>query len=241
MYQEEIEKLIQYALVDGDISAKDREVLYRKAFDAGIDKDEFEMVLNARIYELNKNKQSIDNSQSEKPITQKSSKTTNKCPNCQANIDASSTTCDYCKYDIVNRQSNASIQHLFQLLNDAEEERKNDPDGVFSSIGKVFSEAFSDITGPGKVDRKKIEIISSFPIPTTKNDILEFLALAYPKAKQIGNFFTRNSDKNKLHNRFAQVWKSKCEQIILKAKFSMKDDNETLNEVLYYGKELDIE
>jgi hypothetical protein len=65
--------------------------------------------------------------------------------------------------------------------------------------------------------------------------------LAYPKARQIGNIFTRNSENNKLHNRFAQVWKSKCEQIILKAKFSMKDDNETLNEILYYRKELGIE
>ena len=240
MYQEEIEKLIQYALVDGNISAKDREVLYRKAFDAGIDKDEFEMVLNARIYELNKNQQSIDKSQSENPITQKINKTHNKCPNCQANIDASSTTCDYCKYDIVNRQSNASIQYLFKLLNEAEEGRNSDPYGMFSSIGKLFSEAFSQIYGPGKVDRKKIEIISSFPIPTTKNDILEFLALAFPKAKPIGNIFTRNSEKNKLHNQFVQVWKSKCEQIILKAKFSMKDDNETLTEILHYGKELEI-
>tara|TARA_B110000285_G_scaffold143386_1_gene160216 strand:+ start:363 stop:1085 length:723 start_codon:yes stop_codon:yes gene_type:complete len=240
MYQEDIEKLIEYALVDGNVSAKDREVLFRKAFDAGIDKDEFEMVLDARIYEFNKKQHNIDNEQRKKP-TQKSSKIANKCPNCQAKIDASSTTCDYCKYDIVNRQSNASIQHLFKLLNDAEEGRKSDPKGMFSSIGKVFSEAFSDITGPGKVDRKKMEIISSFPIPTTKNDILEFLALAYPKAKQIGNCFTRNSEKNKLHNQFAQVWKSKCEQIILKAKFSMKDDKETLNEVLYYGKELGIE
>lgn len=240
MYPEEIEKLIQYALMDGNVSAKDREVLYKKAIDAGIDKDEFEMVLNARIYEFNKNRQSSVDQQSE-PIIQTASKTSNKCPNCQANIDASSTTCDYCNFDIVNRRSNASIQHLFELLIEAEEERKRDPDGMFSQIGSVFSEAFSDITGPGKVDRKKIEIISSFPIPTTKHDILEFIALAYPKAKQAGNVFTRNSEKNKLHNQFAQVWKSKCEQIILKAKFSMKDDMEALNEVLHYGKELGIE
>jgi len=64
--------------------------------------------------------------------------------------------------------------------------------------------------------------------------------LAFPKAKPIGNIFTRNSEKNKLHNQFVQVWKSKCEQIILKAKFSMKDDNETLTEILHYGKELEI-
>ena len=241
MYQEEIEKLIEYALVDGSVSSKDREVLYRKAVDAGIDKDEFEMVLDARIYEFNNKRIKTGDDQSEKVTNQIPSKTSNKCPNCQVKIDASSTACAYCKYDIVNRQSNVSIQHLFKLLYAAEEERKSDPDGMFSSIGNVFSEAFSDITGPGKIDRKKIEIISSFPIPTTKHDILEFLALAYPKARQIGNFFTRNSEKNKLHNQFVQVWKSKCEQIILKAKFSMKDDKETLNEVLYYGKELGID
>jgi hypothetical protein len=241
MYQEDLEKLIKYALVDGNVSPKDREILIRKALEAGIDKDEFEMVLDARIYEFNKNQSSIDKEQSEKPPAQTSSKTSNKCPHCQATIDASSTTCDYCGYDIVHRKSNASIQHLFKLLNEAEEGRKKDPVGMFSSIGKAFSEAFSDITGPGKVDRKKMEIISSFPIPTTKHDILEFLALAYPKAKKAGNIFTRNSEKNKLHNQFALVWKSKCEQIILKAKFSMKDDMETLNEVLYYGKELGVE
>ena len=78
-------------------------------------------------------------------------------------------------------------------------------------------------------------------IITSKHDIIEFLALAYPKAKLAGNIFTRKSEKNELHNQFAPVWKGKCEQIILKAKFSMKDDQETLKEVLHYGKELGIE
>ena len=241
MYQEEIEKLIHYSLIDGNVSTKDREILYKKAIEAGIDKDEFEMVLNARIYEFNKNQQSSVDEQSERATIQPASKTSNKCPNCQAKIDASSTTCDYCNYNIVDRLPNASIQHLFELLNEAEEERRRDPDGMLSHIGMVFSKAFSEITGPGRVDRKKIEIISSFPIPTTKHDILEFIALAYPKAKQAGNVFTKNSEKYKLHNQFALVWKNKCQQIILKAKFSMKDDKEALDEVLYYGKELGIE
>ncbi len=241
MYQEEIEKLIHYSLVDGNVSAKDREILYKKAVEAGIDKDEFEMVLNARIYEFNENQQSISDGKGGSAFTQSASNTSNKCPNCQAKIDASSTTCDYCSYNIFDRPPNASIQHLFELLNDAENERRRDPEGVFSHIGMVFSEVFSEITGPSKVDRKKIEIISSFPIPTTKHDILEFIALAYPKAKQAGNVFTKNSEKYKLHNKFALVWKNKCQQIILKAKFSMKDDQEALDEVLYYGKELGIE
>lgn len=140
---------------------------------------------------------------------------------------------------MTGRDANATIQHLFELLTEAESERKEEPDSILGSISNVFSEAFSD--GPDKVDRNKMEIISSFPIPTTKADMLEFLGLAYPKAKQAGNIFMRNSDKNKLHNEFAMVWKNKCKQIIMKAKFSMKDDPETLNEVLHYAKELDLE
>ena len=57
---------------------------------------------------------------------------------------------------------------------------------------------------------------------------------------KIGNFFTKNTNENKLHNQFALVWKNKCEQIIMKAKFSMKDDKETLNQVLFYAKKLGL-
>lgn len=237
MYSEEIEKLIKFALVDGKVSDKEREILIRKAVESGVDKDEFEMVLDARIYEANETKS--EQSEAAAPVKEKSKPNSIvKCPNCQANIDAFSTVCEYCNYDVTGRDANASIQHLFTLLNAAESKRKEESDTILGSIGSAFSEAFSD--GPDKIDRQKMEIISSFPIPTTKADMLEFLSLAYPKAKQAGNVFTRNSEKNKLHNQFAMVWKNKCKQIIIKAKFSMKDDPETLNEVLHYGKELEI-
>ena len=92
--------------------------------------------------------------------------------------------------------------------------------------------------GLDNVGKKKMEIISNFPIPTTKDDILEFLSLAIPKAKTIGNFLTKSNPENKAHNEFAQVWKTKCEQIIMKAKFSMKDDKKILEEIESYAKEL---
>lgn len=237
MYAEDIEKLINFALVDGSVSDKERQILTRKAVESGIDKDEFEMVLDARIYEANKNSRT---QQEQPPVTEKAKpKSIVKCPNCQANIDAFSTVCEYCNYDVTVRDSNASIQHLFELLNEAESQRKEEPYTILGSISNVFAEAFS--YGPDKIDRQKMEIISSFPIPTTKADMLEFLSLAYPKAQQVGNIFTRNSEKNKLYNQFAMVWKNKCKQIIMKAKFSMKDDPGTLNDVLHYSKELDLD
>ena len=73
MYQEEIEKLIKYALVDGHISKKEREILINKALKLGIDQEEFEMVLDARIYEKN-NLNESKYSESEQSSIQKETK-----------------------------------------------------------------------------------------------------------------------------------------------------------------------
>ena len=38
----------------------------------------------------------------------------------------------------------------------------------------------------------------------------------------------------------ALTWFQKCEQIVMKARFSMKDDKKTLEDINYYAKELGI-
>ena len=89
-----------------------------------------------------------------------------------------------------------------------------------------------------------------FPIPNSKEDIIEFLMMAIPlakPAKRSGFGFIKNvlakfgDDENKNWNHLiAGVWIQKCEQIIMKAKFSMKDDKRTLEEIIQYAKELGI-
>jgi len=129
------------------------------------------------------------------------------------------------------------------MLNAAENERKDEGMSIGKALGGMFAEAFG---GGDKIDSKKKTIISNFPIPTTKNDILEFLSLAIPNAKKAGNFFTSGSfnspanHRNKLHNDFVTVWKAKCEQIIMKARFSMKEDEKTLEQIEGYAKEIGL-
>ena len=62
MYSEEIEKLIKYAIIDGKVSSKERKILLRKAAELGIAKDEFEMVLDARIFEVNNQNKNVQKS-----------------------------------------------------------------------------------------------------------------------------------------------------------------------------------
>lgn len=239
MYNEQIENLINLALADGELTEKEKQILFKKAEAAGIDLDEFEMVLDARLYEKQK-----DQSSQIVSAAPKSDKfgDVKKCPACGAMIQSFQTKCSDCGHEFSNIEANASIDKLFKMLNEAEDMRKEDADtnNPLKAMGGFYTKQFSSLTGPGKVDKKKMEIISNFPIPTTKNDILEFLSLAIPKSKPLGNFLTKNSPENKAHNDFVPVWKTKCEQIIMKAKFSMKEDKKALDEIMHYASELGI-
>ena len=53
MYNEQIEALISAALADGMLTEKEKQILFKKAQAQGIDLDEFEMVLDARVFKMN--------------------------------------------------------------------------------------------------------------------------------------------------------------------------------------------
>lgn len=53
-YSDELETLISMAIADGKISESERRLLFRKAIEEGIEQDEFELVLQSRIYDAQK-------------------------------------------------------------------------------------------------------------------------------------------------------------------------------------------
>ena len=57
MLTPELEQLINYALEDGVLTDKERSVLMRKAQAAGADLDEFEMILDAKLHEVQRKAQ----------------------------------------------------------------------------------------------------------------------------------------------------------------------------------------
>jgi hypothetical protein len=239
MYNEQLEKLIEMALMDGELTEKEKQILFRKAEGMGVDLDEFEMVLEAKLFEKQKSMEQ------EKPKTKEAAPKSDKfgdvkkCPACGSMVQSFQIKCIDCGHEFSNIESNVSINKLFEMLNDAENERKDEGMSVGKALGGMFANAYG-LGGGDKVDSKKKTIISNFPIPTTKGDIVEFLSLAVPKAKTAGNFLTKDKPENKGHNNFVNVWKTKCEQIIMKARFSMKEDKKTLDEINNYAKELKI-
>ncbi len=245
MYNEQIENLINLALADGELTEKEKQILFKKAEAAGIDLDEFEMVLDAKLFEKQQsNKKAAETPAASAPKSDKFGDV-KKCPACGAIVTSFSAKCIDCGHEFSNIEANASIQKLFKMLDEVESKRddKVTAGGVIGGLFKnsIGGGALSQALGGGsKTDKRKKEIISLFPVPNTKDDILEFLSLAFPKAKSKGNFLTKNNPEYIEHNEFVSVWKSKCEQVIMKAKFSMKDDKKSLEEIMQYAKELGI-
>lgn len=233
LYNPQLEKLIDLALADGELTEKEKQVLFKKAEAMGVDLDEFEMVLDARLYEHNQ-AQSVTTTSQAAPTSNKFGDV-KKCPTCGAMIQSFTTKCPECGFEFRNVEANCSIQRLFALLIEAEANSKEDAKGLLGGLGRAYGDMFSRSFGGTKDTRKKKAIIQNFPIPNTKDDILEFLTLALPLAKK-PKFFDTSKERYEMY----PVWKAKCEQIIMKARFSMKDDPETLAEINEYGKQIGI-
>lgn len=232
MYNEQLEELIDAALEDGVLTEKEKQVLFKRAQSMGVDLDEFEMVLDARLVRLQK--QAKAEAQVSAPRSEKYGDV-KKCPACGAMIEAFTASCPECGHEFSNIAANSSIQKLFEMLKQVEDESKEDASSLFGGIGRFYGEALSSALGGNKTTRRKKAIIQNFPIPTTKDDILEFLSLAVPQARK-PSIWNQDQTAKELY----PVWRAKCEQIIMKAKFSMREDKKTLEMIAEYAKELNI-
>lgn len=228
MYNAKIENLINAALADGELTEKEKQILYKNAQMSGIDLDEFEMVLEAKLFEKKQEMQTkaqaqaVANAQIQQTAAPKSTKygDVNKCPSCGAMIETFSTHCPQCGFEFSGIEASASFTKLMRELDAAEATRK----------APGMKEMMFGQLGDPVTNRKKA-IISNFPIPTTKADILEFTTMAAPLAQKKGSFFTANHPDNKAHNDLVGAWQDKLKQIVIKARLSMKEDKQTIAEI----------
>lgn len=233
LYNPQIEKLIDMALADGELTEKEKQVLFKRAQAEGIDLDEFEMVLDTKLHQINVGN-NVQPSPNSAPQSNKYGDV-KKCPACGAMIEAFTARCPECGHEFSNIAANSSIQRLFEMLNQVESESKEDAKGLIGGLGRAYGDMFSSAFGGTKDTRKKKAIIQNFPIPTTKDDIIEFLSQAVPLARK-PSMWSGDEAAREMY----PVWKAKCEQIIIKAKFALREDKKTLEMIKEYADELKI-
>lgn len=121
MYNEQIEALISAALADGMLTEKEKQVLFKKAQAQGIDLDEFEIILDARLVELEKAEKA-----KAAAAAPKSNKVgdVKKCPNCGAIVQSYQGVCAECGYAFENIEVNYASKELSNLLMKAKSEKE---------------------------------------------------------------------------------------------------------------------
>lgn len=196
MYNEEIEQLIDAALADGEVTERERQILLKKAKSLGIDPDEFEMVLDARIVKNKKNGQ--DNVA---PQATKSNKhgVIKKCPSCGAMIQSFQGVCPECGYAFEDVDANASIRKLAEEL-----EKK----GKYREEGEEWDDY-----------EKMASIIKRFPVPNTKADLIELITFIQTQFSSIEGGLESAGEYRKACN-------SKLQECSMKAKLLFPKDTQ---------------
>ena len=178
MYNEQIEALISAALTDGVLTEKEKQILFKKAQSMGIDLDEFEMVLDARLVQLKKE---------EKEKADKSAPKSNKygdvrkCPVCGALVPALAGACAECGYEFSNVETNFSSAKLSKLLLEAENAKYNIQKGFWEDL-TMDSKQYQHEIDKLKNKAKK-QVIEQFPVPMTKADLFDFMHYVKPHIK----------------------------------------------------------
>ena len=202
MYDPQLEKLVDMALEDGVITEKEKDILVKRAKSLGIDLDEFEMYLDSRLASLS-NTQNTTSSQNKFGDLL-------KCPSCGASVPSLTIICKDCGFEFRNIKANSSVKELSEKLEHASATVVNEKKG-WGDHSKWF-----------KIDEIKSQIVINFPIPNTKDDLMEFAIFICHNIVPLSTF----EPYGQLHyyEKWNHIWLRKFKEIIFKVKILCKDD-----------------
>lgn len=177
-YSKELETVIDAALADGVITEKERAVLHKKALLEGVDPDELDVVIEGRLAKM---KREVDWLRPTPPKNLENEKRGNvvKCPNCGAPVVSGSAVCSECGYTFSNVKVNSSIEKLAEKI-----------DAIEKSLGNesLKGQLFGGLSQNGSRKAQAIaSAIKNFPVPNTREDLLEFLSAMSAKGSKFGD------------------------------------------------------
>ena len=153
-----------------------------------------------------------------------------KCPNCAERLDSFMTVCSMCGYELRGAKGASVVKEFAEKLEQIESVRieANKFNSVMEGVFGKFN----------KTDEQKINLIRSFAIPNTKEDIFEFMILAASNIdlKLYGS--TDATDKSSSKRAISDAWLAKFEQAYEKAKFSFAMSPDFLNIKEIYDKKI---
>ena len=138
-----------------------------------------------------------------------------KCPNCGEPAKAFERKCSLCDFEFRNISSTLSLSDFQQKL---EKMNKKEVSSVYNPSIRVLRNEREGSQASEK--SSKIDLISSFPIPNTKEDILEFMFLASSNFDSY-YYLTHLNEED-----CSDAWLSKIKQCYQKARLVFGNDPE---------------
>lgn len=217
MFSKELENLIQATLEDGVLEEYEKAALVKRAAAEGVDLAELEIYINSILQKRQRELNEKKNAEFAQAEQQKKEAFGRVCPACGKQVEAMTLRCE-CGYEFTD---NAARKSSIELLQE-----------------KLFK--LSDTNS-------KVQTITMFPVPTIKEDIIDFLSTSAAMSKfskSIGkelqmfysalNFGLFPIDKEyKERKILSKAWRAKFKQVMLKAR-SLRGDSEFTQQLDYY-------
>lgn len=203
MFSKELEEVIEAALADGVITEKERAVLHKRALLEGVDPDELDVVIEGRLSKMKKEEDWLRPAPPQQ-INNSKHGSVRKCPSCGAPVEAGAVKCAECGYVFVGIEANNSVARFSEQLKEIEK-----GGNVIGSIGGFF--------GMDRYTKEVVSTISNFPVPTAKEDLLEFILFLQPKSKGGLNQY-------KSEEKIVDAYKCKYIECVEKAQLFFSDD-----------------
>lgn len=135
-----------------------------------------------------------------------------KCPNCGEIIGSFTPICPTCGFEFRDSRSSSAVKEFATQLQMIESKRK--PRSAFSGIATALGAKDS-------INEQKINLIKSFAVPNTKEDVFEFMILA---SSNIDESVYENNNKYSPEKSVSDAWMAKADQVYHKAELSFRDD-----------------
>lgn len=211
----EIEKLIDLALADGQITEKERNIILKKAAELGVDADEVEMTLDGRLHQMQAtqtkpNKEKVGNIKT--------------CPACGASVKAFQIKCEDCGHEFQNTKIDGYLNEFRKIIESAIIDKE--------SINKYTGNNIEhEILNETSKDKTIASLIMSYPLPKNKEDIIELLIYSYSNYE--------SDDNNKLWGigtpkPVKDAWYAKAKQALELLEVYGEVDNQSQNIIKRY-------
>lgn len=180
MFSPELENLIQATLEDGILEVKEEAALIKRAQAEGVDIAELEIYINS-ILQKRKREADKEKNAKQEQIAQKKKEALRKCPNCGESIPVMAISCPKCGYELSDQKAVSSVQILADKIEKISKQ--------FTNEDVIKNDVYDQI----------INTISLAPVPNSKQDIIEFLALSCTKAKHKGGLWGSTLGRIKIY------------------------------------------